>query len=112
MSKPRFEIFVGGKKQFYFRLMAPNNEIILRSEGYTTKASCKKGIQSIKKNAGKDARYLRQTSRDGQQFFNLIAANHRIIGTSERYKSKSGMENGIESVKTNARSAKVNDTTV
>lgn len=34
-----------------FNLVASNGEIILSSEGYTAKASCKNGIDSIVKNA-------------------------------------------------------------
>ena len=39
----------------------------------------------------------------GQFMFNLKASNGRVILTSERYTSKSGAMNGIESVKKNAR---------
>jgi len=51
MSKPKFEIFKDASGEFRFRLKAPNGEIIAISEGYTTKASCLKGIKSVKKNA-------------------------------------------------------------
>lgn len=44
---------------------------------------------------------LKRTS-DQQFMFNLKASNGEIILTSERYVSKSGAENGIESVRTNA----------
>jgi uncharacterized protein len=43
--------------------------------------------------------------------FHLKAGNGEIIATSESYKSKAGAENGIESVKTNAPGAPVNDQT-
>lgn len=36
---------------FHFVLKAGNGEIIATSETYTTKDSCKKGIESVKKNA-------------------------------------------------------------
>jgi uncharacterized protein YegP (UPF0339 family) len=40
---------------------------------------------------------------DGQFYFRLLAAgNHEIILSSEGYKTKSGCQNGIASVKTNA----------
>ena len=47
----KFEIFKGKDGQFYFRLRAPNGEIIASSEGYTSKQNCKNGIESIQKNA-------------------------------------------------------------
>lgn len=36
---------------FHFVLKAANGEIIATSQVYTTKESCKKGIESVKKNA-------------------------------------------------------------
>jgi hypothetical protein len=44
-------------------------------------------------------------AKNGQFMFNLKAGNGEIILTSEMYKSKSGAENGIESVKENAKKA-------
>ena len=41
--------------------------------------------------------------------FNLKAANHEIIGTSESYTTTAARDNGIESVKTNAPGAEVQD---
>ena len=36
---------------FHFVLKASNGEVIATSQVYTTKDSCKKGIESVKKNA-------------------------------------------------------------
>ena len=51
MAKPKFEVFKDQSNEYRFRLKAPNGEIIATSEGYTAKASCLNGIESIKKNA-------------------------------------------------------------
>jgi uncharacterized protein YegP (UPF0339 family) len=48
------------------------------------------------------AQYKLKQSSDGQYYFNLTAANNETILTSERYKSKDGAKNGIESVRTNS----------
>lgn len=48
---PKFEIFKQKDGQFRFRLKASNGEIILASEAYKAKDSCKNGIASVKKNA-------------------------------------------------------------
>lgn len=47
----QFEIFKDESGQFRFRLRAANNQIILASEAYTTKAACTNGIESVKQNA-------------------------------------------------------------
>ena len=48
---PKFEIFKATNGQFYFRLKAPNGQVIAISEGYLTKDSAKNGIVSVKQNA-------------------------------------------------------------
>ena len=47
----KFTIFKDKKGEFRFRLKAANGEIIATGESYPDKASLKKGIASIKKNA-------------------------------------------------------------
>lgn len=46
-----FEIHKSSDGQYYFLLKAGNGKTIATSEMYTTKDSCKKGIQSVKDNA-------------------------------------------------------------
>jgi len=48
---PKFEIYKDKAGEFRFRLKARNGEPILASEGYTAKASCVNGVESVKKNA-------------------------------------------------------------
>ena len=107
----RFEIKKAKNGQFYFNLRAGNNEIILSSEMYTTKASAKNGIASVKKNATEPGRYDRRVNKAGKDYFVLKAANHQVIGNSEAYNSKAAMENGIKSVTKNAPVAAVSDLT-
>lgn len=105
----KFEINVdkGGKHRF--NLKASNGQVILSSQGYTTKSACENGIESVKTNSQKDDLYERQTASDGSPYFNLKATNGQVIGSSEMYSSTSAMENGIASVKTNAPDAQVVD---
>jgi uncharacterized protein YegP (UPF0339 family) len=51
----KFEIIKDKKGQFRWRLLANNNQVIASGEGYTSKASCKNGIESVKKNGPKAA---------------------------------------------------------
>ncbi len=53
MANPKFEIFKDSKGEFRFRLKAPNGEVIAVGEGYTSKAGCMNGIESVRKNAPK-----------------------------------------------------------
>lgn len=105
----KFEVYADKGGDYRFRLKAGNGEIILSSEGYSSKAACMNGVESVKKNAPDDARYEKKDTASGKFMFNLKAANHQVIGSSQSYKSASGRDNGIESVKKNAADAAVVD---
>lgn len=51
MTHPKFEMYQDKAGEFRFRLKARNGEIIGVSEGYTSKANCVNGVESVKKNA-------------------------------------------------------------
>lgn len=51
LKPPKFEIYKEKNKAFYFKLRTTDNDIIARSKPYTSKASCMKGIESVKRNA-------------------------------------------------------------
>ena len=51
VSNPKFELYEDKGGEFRFRLKARNGQIIAVSEGYTTKAACENGIESVRKNA-------------------------------------------------------------
>ena len=50
-THPKFEMYQDKAGEYRFRLKARNGEIIGVSEGYTAKASCLNGIESVRKNA-------------------------------------------------------------
>ena len=106
----KFEVYrSGAKKEYRFRLKADNGQIILSSEGYTTKDSCMKGIESVKTNSS-DLNRFNKTKTSSKQFrFSLTAGNNQIIGTSENYQNESGRDNGIDSVRRNAPSAEIKE---
>lgn len=96
-------------EEFQFVLKAGNGQVILASEGYTTKAACSNGIESVRKNSQIDARFDKLESKNGKPYFNLKASNGQIIGNSELYESVAARDNGIESVKKNAPDAIVKE---
>jgi len=51
VKNPKFEVYKDNAGEFRFRLKARNGEIIAVSEGYTQKAGCLGGIESVGKNA-------------------------------------------------------------
>ena len=102
MSNSKFETFLGKNKQYYFHLRAKNGQIILSSEGYTSKINCKNGIESVKKNSKDNSIFETKKTKNGKYYFNLKATNGQIIGTSQMYSTEAARNNGIKSVSENA----------
>ncbi len=106
-----FELSKSSDGQVRFVLKAGNAETILTSELYKTRAAAENGIASVQKNCGSDERYELKEAANGKFFFNLKAANHQVIGTSQMYATTQARDGGIASVKTNGASATVKDKT-
>lgn len=95
--------------EFQFVLKSGNGQVVLASEGYSTKAACDNGIESVRKNAQDEARFDKLESKNGKFYFNLKASNGQIIGNSEMYESVAARDNGIASVAKNAPDADVKE---
>ncbi|MBQ4568270.1 MAG: YegP family protein [Desulfovibrio sp.] len=107
-----------------FDLKANNHEVIATSEVYNSKAACKNGIESVRKNApiaGLDdqtdadttkvthPRFELYADKAGEFRFRLTARNGEVIAVSEGYTTKAACKNGIESVRKNAPDAEVTE---
>ena len=128
-----FEVFHDAALRFRFHLKAGNGQIIAASQSYGAKESALKGIASIKKNAPiakihdlaadqnmaesihtgivQDPDFEIHCDAAGKFRFHLKAGNGQIIAVSQSYISRQSAENGIESVKKNAPTAKIIDQT-
>ncbi|MBC9908990.1 YegP family protein [Chitinophaga varians] len=108
----KFVITKSANGEFRFKLNAGNGETILVSEGYTARAGCENGIESVRTNSQHDERFEKKNSSNEKHYFNLKATNGQVIGTSQMYASEAGRDNGIASVKNNAPTATIDDQTV
>ena len=107
----KFEISKSKNGKFMFNLKAGNGQVILTSQMYDAKSDAIQGIESCKTNAAADERFERSDATSGQPYFNLKAANGKVIGRSEMYASAAARDNGIASVKSNAPGATTKDLT-
>ena len=105
----KFELKTSANGKFHFNLKAGNGQIILSSEMYESKTAAENGIASVIKNSTEEARFERRKAANGSPFFVLKAGNGEVIGRSEMYSTDAAMDNGIESVKTNAPGAKIEE---
>lgn len=105
-----------------FDLKAANGQVIATSEVYSSLDACKKGIESVRKNAPiaavedqtvegfateKNPKFEIYKDKSGEFRFRLKASNGQIIAVGEGYKAMDSCKNGIESVKKNAPDAEV-----
>ena len=103
----KFVITTRKNGEFQFNLKATNGQVILTSEGYSTKTACLNGVESVKKNAPLENRYEIKVAKNGKPFFNLKASNGQTVGASQMYSSERTMKAGIASVMKNAPEAPV-----
>ena len=106
-----YELKLAKNDQFYFVLKAGNDQVILSSEMYGSKAAAQNGIASVQTNSPLAERYEKKTASNGKEHFNLKAANHQVIGTSQLYASAASRDAGIESVRKNGATTVVKDLT-
>ena len=105
-----------------FDLKATNGQVIATSEVYTALASCKNGVESVRKNApianfedqteegfatATNPKFEMYQDKAGEYRFRLKARNGEPIGKSEGYKSKDSALNGIDSIGRNAPEGEV-----
>ena len=101
-----FQIFQSSGQHWY-HLRADNGEIVQSGEGYTARASCENGIQSVKANC--QPQRFQSFFESGQYGFNHVAANGEIIGRSEKYTTAQARDHGIQVVLREAPEARVED---
>lgn len=92
----KIETFVGLDGQHYFNVIAGNGEKILRSEGYSSESALETGIESVKTNGVDTEMYDLLQATDGSWYFNLVAENGEIIGTSEMYTTKTNANRSLK----------------
>ncbi len=107
----RFEVYKDKAGEFRFRLKAANGQNFLSSEGYSAKASCLNGVESVKKNSQSPDRFTKKKTPSGKFRFNLTSSNGQVVGTSQSYSSESGCSNGMKSVAECSPGASTDDQT-
>jgi uncharacterized protein len=100
-----FKLAQGKSGKFHFTLHAKNQQVVLTSEAYNTRAAAVSGIASVKKNAASRDRFETRTAKNGKSYFVLLAKNGEVVGQSQMYAHRSSAYTGIKSVMANAPGA-------
>jgi len=93
----QFDLWQSSDSQFRFHLVAGNKNILLTSEGYTTRTNAIGGVLSVMANAVDPAQYELAQATNGKYFLRLHAANGQLIGFTQLYSSKSSAKRAITS---------------
>ena len=132
VTRPGIVEIYSGKDGFYFTFRSFHGFLIGRSQGYTTKDSCKNGVEAVMKacaeaeiydNCGKDpikdyapkfgkAMFEMYKDKAGLFRFRLFAKNSQRVAASEDYKSKANLKSAIGSLKKIAANYKLLDSTL
>ena len=117
----KFKIIAAKDSQFRVQFVY-NNEVIVWSENYKSKASAKNCIESIKKNAptaavadlsdgqtGTGYRFEIVAGKKEGFFVRFVARNGETMVISENYAAKKSAQNAIDSVKKNGPKAETVD---
>jgi len=126
-SKARFELYEDNAEQYRWRLVHDNGNVIADSgEGYASAQKAKQGLESVRTNG--PGGYVVDTSKDeepdeeggskatfelfedsgGKWRWRLVHDNGEIIADGgQGYASKQKAKQGLRSVKTNVRGARV-----
>jgi uncharacterized protein YegP (UPF0339 family) len=94
----RFETFTGADGRSYFHLLAGNGQKVLRSQGYADARGAANGIDSVRENGADPANFRVLEAADGRWYFNLIAGNGWVIGTSGLYGTQASAARGVGTV--------------
>jgi len=99
LCKPVDELFEPFKNdetgEWWFRLRDQEGVIILKSEGYTTKDNRDNGIESVKIHGTELQYYEPKKSSDDRYYFNLVAVNGEIIGSSRLFDREAERDTAI-----------------
>lgn len=103
-----FELKRAANGRYMFNLRVANNEVVLTSESYSSKAAAESGIGAVRRNATSEKNIEMKKSSKGEAYFNLRSAdNGKILARSEMYSSLAAMEKAIRAVLATAVAAKI-----
>ena len=105
-----FEVYQDKADEYRFRLKASNGQTVLSSEGYTAKAGCLNGIESVKENCMIPERFETYQDKADKYRFRLKAANGQVIGVGVAYETEANLAKGIESVTRWASDSEIKET--
>lgn len=91
-----FQKFKDTDGKWRFRLKDYNGKIVLKSEAYNSPGGRTTGIKSVLNNGVSYDNYDLKKSADNKYYYNLVAQNGEIIGTSNLHKTEKARDRALE----------------
>ena len=97
------------QEPYSFSFVSGAGKVVLKSENNEDKKSAVGGIESVRKNCTEDGRYELKEAKNGQQYFNLKAANGQVVGTSAMFGSDADRSAAIAELKADGPGAELDN---
>jgi uncharacterized protein YegP (UPF0339 family) len=98
-----YQLIEGHDGAFMFTLRAGNHETVFSSAVFWSRQAALDGVALLRELSQQRERFVRRDDDNGNEWFELLADDGRVLGRSEAYASRSGLMAGIASVQRNAQ---------
>ena len=93
------ELFEDSQGEFRFNIVASNHEVVLSSEGYDARVGAASGVLAVLEYGSDLSSFAIHPALGGGFYFNLMANNGEVVGTSEIYSTKGNAKAGAGAVR-------------
>ncbi len=84
---------------YRFKLKTSDGNTLLESVDFDSEDDIKRTVKNLGPLLDKQSVFERRTDHEGKFLFKLKDLHGKVIGSSQRYGSEAGMENGIKNLK-------------
>lgn len=102
----KYKITADSDGDYNYSLLANNGQVLCVSQAYKSMESCKKAIDSFKKQVYEGDFYI-YTDKNGNSFFKLYNSQLRLVMTGETYKNRKAVVSAIQSILAFTENAKL-----
>jgi uncharacterized protein YegP (UPF0339 family) len=93
-----FQLSARTDGQLVFQLKTGREQVLLTSPPFASKQAARLGIESVRSNSQRAARYVRMVEKENACYFVIVSEIGRIAGTSEIFPSRAALESGVRLV--------------
>lgn len=104
-----FQLSARADGQFVFLLKNGREQVLLTSPTFASRQAARLGIESVRSNSQRAARYVRMVEKENVCYFVIVSEIGQIAGTSEKFQSRAALESGIRLVMSRGATTVIKD---